>query len=158
MLHSAYTVEMERMGATSRATWHGELNDGVGRQDVDGTLREQVLGRLGTAHNLQHDGNGWLGQGSAVDLEGKRIKVKDDGQVDVDISTTLDRRARSSGIGQRMEVSLAHDDRAGRLRRGGVNSVSSDIAKASEALKTWGMGEGDDLGVSCVQCENGPMN
>jgi hypothetical protein len=36
--------------------------------------------------------------------------------------------------------------------RNRLEKLSADYSKASEALKAWGLGEGDDLGVNSFPC------
>ena len=79
-------------------------------------------------------------EGSTVDLEGERSKVKDSVQVDVNVRTTWNGKAWSGRIGERVEVDLVENDWARVLGGGRVGGRSSDVAKDSgvdTASETW---------------------
>lgn len=52
------TMKMERMGSAVNASRHRDFNDLVRWESVNATLGEHALRALGTAEDLEEDGNG----------------------------------------------------------------------------------------------------
>ena len=90
-----YAVQMEgvRRARGVHRGGEGDLDGRVDRELVDAAGRQEVLGGLGTAQDLEEDGHGGRDEGGVVNGEVVAVEVED--QVDCLVDAT---RGRSAGL------------------------------------------------------------
>ncbi len=90
-----YTVQVEGVGAAGCVGVRGEgdLDGRVLRERIDATGRQEVLGGLRAAQDLQEDGDGGRNKGGIVDEEVRGVETK--GHVEGQVDTAL---LRSAGL------------------------------------------------------------
>ena len=86
MMGETYTVQVERMGGSGGVGrgGEGELDGGVDGELVDTSGRQEVLGGLCAAQDLEENWHGGRGEGRIVDREVGAVEVEEevDGLVD----------------------------------------------------------------------------
>lgn len=61
-----HAVQMERMRCSRSASGDGQFDDAVRGEREDATSRQKIRRSLGTAENLQENGNGGRSEGLAA--------------------------------------------------------------------------------------------
>lgn len=77
---------MKRVRASNQATGKIHLHGLVSFQCIDRSLREEILGRMNSAEDLQQDRNGRRHERHVIDAELKRFLVKPKSQIEDIIS------------------------------------------------------------------------
>lgn len=103
--------------AANCSTRHGDFNDLVRRQDIDGTGRKKVLSCMRAAHNLKQDRNSGRRIFGSVDQKPESRDIKHDVQVEGNISCSKGRYTRGGGVGKRVKIRFKKRGADGRGRR-----------------------------------------
>lgn len=97
---------MEWMRSSNKTAWEVDLDSSVPFYGVDRSFRKEFLSSMGTAQNLEQDGNSRRLVNGSIDAEQERILVESKIKIEDIISSTGLRLSRNGDLGGWMQLRL----------------------------------------------------